>query len=85
MSLITLDRLAPGSCAVLRALKNEDLMRRRLQELGFVCGTKLQCLGRSPGGDPSAYLVRGTVIALRQEDCREILVEEFAKGESPWD
>ncbi|HBS59449.1 MAG TPA: ferrous iron transport protein A, partial [Firmicutes bacterium] len=27
-----------------------------------------ECLRRSPAGDPTAYLVRGTVIALRKED-----------------
>ena len=36
--------------------------------------TRVVCLGRSPMGDPSAYLIRGTVIALRRCDCRGIRV-----------
>lgn len=49
-------------------------MRRRLLDLGFIPGTKIQCLYRSPLGDPTAYFVRGTVIALRQEDAGQIIV-----------
>ncbi len=49
-------------------------MRRRLLDLGFITDTEIQCLYRSPMGDPTAYLVRGTVIALRQEDAGKIIV-----------
>lgn len=41
--------------------------RRRLLDLGFVPGTKVSVEMRSPGGDPTAYRVRGTLIALRKE------------------
>ena len=34
----------------------------------------MECLGRSPGGDPAAYLIRGAVIALRDRDSRGVLV-----------
>ena len=49
-------------------------MRRRLQDIGLVKNTCVRCLGRSPGGDPSAYLIRGAVIAIRAADCRDILI-----------
>ena len=41
--------------------------RRRLLDLGFVPGTVIEVEMISPGGDPTAYRVRGTVIALRRE------------------
>jgi DtxR family transcriptional regulator, Mn-dependent transcriptional regulator len=41
--------------------------RRRLLDLGFVPGTQLEVDMVSPGGDPTAYRVRGSVIALRRE------------------
>ena len=50
-------------------------MRRRLLDLGLVENTAVECLGRSPGGDPAAYLIRGAVIALRDSDSRDILVQ----------
>lgn len=40
--------------------------RRRLLDLGFVPGTEVVAEMRSPGGDPTAYRVRGTSIALRK-------------------
>jgi len=41
--------------------------RRRLLDLGFVAGTAVEVEMVSPAGDPTAYRVRGTVIALRRE------------------
>ena len=49
-------------------------MRRRLLDIGLVENTEVACLGRSPSGDPSAYLIRGAVIAIRSVDCATIIV-----------
>lgn len=80
--MISLNEISPGGRCRVRQLETRGPMRRRLVELGLVEGTQVACLGRSPLGDPSAYLVRGAVIALRDRDCREILVEREAQ---PWD
>ena len=50
-------------------------MRRRLQDLGLAEGREILCLGRSPLGDPAAYLICGAAIALRRADSRQIEVE----------
>ena len=57
------------------ALRLEGPLRRRLRDLGLVEGARLQCLGRSPLGDPSAYLICGAAIALRRSDSCRIEVE----------
>lgn len=49
--------------------------RLRLLDLGFVPGTPVRRLRTGPLGDPVAYLVRGTVIALREEQALGIEVE----------
>ena len=51
-------------------------MRRRLLDLGFTAGAFITCLQHSASGDPAAYLIRGTVIALREEDSRRIAVTD---------
>lgn len=51
-------------------------MRRRFQDLGIISGTVIECIGSSPLGDPAAYLIRRTVIALRREDAEQILIRE---------
>lgn len=48
--------------------------RRRLLDLGFVPGTVLEVELVSPTGDPVAYRVRGTVIALRRKQARQIRI-----------
>ncbi len=50
-------------------------MSDRLKELGFTSGTTVVCLYRSFAGDPSAYYVKGTVIALRKADAVNIKVK----------
>jgi len=49
--------------------------RRRLLDLGFVAGTEIEVEMRSPSGEPTAYRVRGTVIALHREQARWVLVK----------
>ena len=76
MSEITsLCRLRPGQRARVLAMHTAGPMRRRLRELGLVEGTVVACLGRSPLGDPAAFLVRGAVIALRDCDSANIEVD----------
>lgn len=48
---------------------------RRLKDLGLVKGTKVKCVLRSPLGDPSAYVIRGAVVAIREEDASGVVVE----------
>ena len=49
-------------------------IRRRLQDLGLVAGTQVTCIQRAAAGDPTAYLIRGAVIALREADASQIEV-----------
>ena len=66
--------LCPGETGTVRAVAADGSMRRRLQDIGLIPGTPVECVGRSPLGDPSAYRIRGAVIALRASDCGGILV-----------
>ncbi len=46
--------------------------RRRLMDLGILPGTVISAELISPSGDPTAYSVRGAMIALRKEQARLI-------------
>ncbi len=48
---------------------------RRLRDLGLVKGTKVKCVLRSPLGDPAAYMIRGAIVAIREEDASGVVVE----------
>lgn len=50
-------------------------MRRRLMDLGFVAGSSISIDMHSPLGNPTAYIVRGAAIALREDQARYILIQ----------
>jgi ferrous iron transport protein A len=72
---MTLVELAIGSKSKVTDLHLEGAERRRLLDLGLAVGTIIEAVRRSPLGDPTAYRVRGAVIALRMEQACLIEVE----------
>ncbi|MDH3321601.1 MAG: ferrous iron transport protein A, partial [Flavobacteriaceae bacterium] len=50
--------------------------RRRLLDLGFVKGTEISIDLLSPLKNPKAYLVKGTSIALRNDQASKILIQK---------
>jgi DtxR family Mn-dependent transcriptional regulator len=72
-----LHHLRPGQSGRVLELSPacRGMERRRLLDLGFVPGTVVTVDMISPLGDPRAYRVRGTVVALRQDQARWIRVQ----------
>ncbi|SFZ89900.1 DtxR family transcriptional regulator, Mn-dependent transcriptional regulator [Flaviramulus basaltis] len=50
--------------------------RRRLLDLGFVKGAKISIDLMNPLGEPHAYLIKGTSIALRKDQAAKILIKK---------
>ena len=71
---LRLNDIPPGQKAKVISMQATGPMGRRLLDLGLVDGSVVECLGRSPCGDPTAFLIRGAAIALRSEDSSSILV-----------
>lgn len=78
-----LSALAPGESATVSGLMASGGIRRRLQDLGLIPGARVECVGISPLGDPAAYLIRGTVIALRRADAAGVRVVGCAPEAAP--
>jgi len=74
--LMTLADLASGEDAEVVAIDPgcQGFSRRRLMDLGFTPGARLAPALQTFAGDPRAYRVRGTLVALRQEQARQVLV-----------
>ena len=51
--------------------------RRRFMDLGILPGTKIRPEMRSPSGDPTAYIIRDALIALRADQANLIQVEKI--------
>jgi DtxR family transcriptional regulator, Mn-dependent transcriptional regulator len=74
--LITLADLGPGEDAEVVAVDPncQGFSRRRLMDLGFTPGAHLEPALETFAGDPRAYRVRGTLVALRRDQARQVLV-----------
>lgn len=72
---MTLDTLNINQSAIVTNLNCTSELRRRLLDLGIVPNTNITAVFTSPFGNPVAYQVRGSIIALRKEDSKFIKIE----------
>ncbi|MDO4742487.1 MAG: FeoA family protein [bacterium] len=77
MNKLLLSNLSAGQTARISHMNSSGSIRRRLQDIGLIEGTQVECVGKSPLGDPAAFLIRGAVVALRCEDSSKILVNRI--------
>ena len=73
---VSLAELPPGSAGDVVGLSPScrGAERRRLLDLGFVPGSTVSTRLVSPAGDPTAYQVRGALVALRREQARHVRI-----------
>lgn len=69
-----------GNLIKITSLNLDGVMRRRLLDLGFVVGAMVEVIRKSPLGDPIAFRVSQTTIALRKEESSKI-EGELVSGE----
>jgi len=72
--MYTLDKLKINKTAFIDNVDISDGFRRRLLDLGFIKGSKITALYKSPSKNPTAYLIKGAVIAIRDEDAKKIKI-----------
>ncbi len=80
-SFHTLSSLKKGESAVVAGISNamRGLQRRRLFDFGLVPGTKITAMMDSFGGDPIAYEIRSSIIALRKNQTDFIYVKDVER------
>jgi Fe2+ transport system protein FeoA len=79
--MLTINDLAPGSNAVIKAITASGEVRQRFMDLGLFEGARVEMLCCAPLGDPVLVRVLGTMLALRRTEAATIEIEEFHKGE----
>jgi len=72
--MTTLDKIPLNTTYKIKNLNCSGNIQRRLLDLGLIEDTSIKASFRSPLGDPTAYEVRGSTIALRKEDSQMIEV-----------
>lgn len=81
--VIRLSDLPDNASADVVALDDacQGFSRRRLMDLGFTEGARVAPVLTTFAGDPRAYQVRGTVIAVRRDQAAQVLVRPADAGE----
>ncbi len=72
--IVPLSRLSAGVEARVVEVAGSGALKRRLLDLGFTPGAAVRVIRTGPLGGPTAYLVRGAVIALRAAGAATVLV-----------
>lgn len=70
----TLGELEPGQKGIVKKINMTGGIQRRFRDIGLIENTVVECVGKSPAGNPKAFLIRGAVIAIRTEDCCGIII-----------
>ena len=58
----------------MKSISCNDRITRRLYDLGLLENTVICPIFSSPFGDPKAYEFRGNIIAIRNDDANNIVV-----------
>lgn len=77
MKKTMLNNLKIGESCYIKNIFLDKSTKRRLMELGFIDGSIVKCVFKSPFNEPVAYFVKGTTIALRKEITKNILIERI--------
>ena len=72
----TLDDLKLNEKGYICDIKCNEVVRRRLMDLGLVKGTCIIPRLENPTKEPRAFEIRGTLIVIRKEDAKLIFIEE---------
>lgn len=83
MPVLSLDKLAPGESGRIVKIHGRGAIRRRLVDMGFTCGAKIDVVKLSPLGDPIEYRLRGYHLSLRRSEARLIDVELIEDSSAP--
>lgn len=78
---LPLSQLDIGACGEITNVCTKGKKSKRLTQLGIIEGAVISKVLRSPLGDPCAYFVHGSLIAIRKSDAQNIFVRIHTNGE----
>lgn len=77
-TIFSLGNFPENSIARVVQVIGNGSLRQRLLDLGFTQNTIIKVKGAAPLGDPIMVSLRGTTVALRRDEAKNIIVEDFA-------
>lgn len=80
MNVDTLNNLSLGENAIILENNVKGKNKRHLINLGLSSKNKIKCLYKSPLNDPVAYQIKNVIIAIREDDSKNILIHRGNNG-----
>ncbi len=71
----SLDLLLKGEHGVIKLVKGEGVVRRRLFDMGVTPGAEVELVKKAPLGDPLEYKIRNYALTLRKKEAENVIVE----------
>lgn len=75
--IINLDKLKINDTAKVINIDSKCNLKRRLEDLGITKGSIIKCELKAPFNDPTAYLIKGCTIAIREDTSKYIKVIKY--------
>lgn len=75
MSIINMRQMKTKESGIIRAIRANGELGRRIRDMGLVPGAEVTIQGRAPLKDPVAIRVMGFTLALRNSEADHIDVE----------
>jgi ferrous iron transport protein A len=76
---MTADELKSGQSAEITGFK-DSVARRKLLEFGFIPGKVVSMTFRAPLGDPIALELAGSLVSMRKDEARALIVEPIIES-----
>lgn len=74
MKIMPLSKLEMNSTGIIKEIKCNNNVKRRLLDLGLIPNTNITPIMKSVSGDPIAYEVRNIILAIRKQDADKIII-----------
>ena len=71
-----LHKVGIGGCGTVVTVGGDSNLRRRLLEMGFCNGAKVEVIRRAPLGDPIEFRLRGYHLSLRADQAQYVLISQ---------
>ena len=78
---MTLAELEKGESRTVLSVRGENMITRRLMEMGVIPGVAVRMVKSAPFGDPLEINVRGYSLALRRSEAESVEIEQVATNE----
>ena len=73
--MFTVDDLKPGQTGIVLKIECDEMLRRRIVDMGITPGTQIIMKRIAPFGDPIQINVRGYALSIRKSEARNIKIK----------